>query len=357
MPSLKSIAREVQDLKVAAGLRSAGATATDTLQAIRTDPALLMGGLEPDPSQLDLLRSKAKRMLLLCSRQAGKSRAAAALALQAALLDAPALVLLLSPTMRQSSELFRKVLEIFRTLGEPVGVQYQSVLRLELANGSRVAALPGADATVRGFSGVHTIVFDEAAQVDDSLYVTCRPMLSVSQGRLICLSTPFGCRGWFWREWVSDRAWERVRITAAECPRISPDFLEEERSVLGDRWFRQEYEVEFVDTDDQLIDTELIEASRDEVSTWGRVPTRRRCPSLRRTRCPARRGRTDSGRCRFATTTLATFTAGRSGRHIRRLWPMLTGSCGCQPRRATRWRAVHCALTKPAWELACTTSL
>jgi hypothetical protein len=40
------------------------------------DPALLMAdaGMPPDPWQADLLRNPAKRMLLLCSRQAGKAR-------------------------------------------------------------------------------------------------------------------------------------------------------------------------------------------------------------------------------------------------------------------------------------------
>src|SRR5262245_16848974 len=63
------------------------------------DPARLMAdaGLPPDPWQAELLRSPSRRVLLLCSRQAGKGQTAAALALRAALLG-PSLVLLLSPT-------------------------------------------------------------------------------------------------------------------------------------------------------------------------------------------------------------------------------------------------------------------
>src|SRR5262245_28223942 len=82
------------------------------------DPARLMAdaGLAPDTWQAQLLRSAAQRMLLLCSRQAGKSQTAAALALKAALLQ-PSLVLLLSPTQRQSGELFRdKVLRLYHAL-------------------------------------------------------------------------------------------------------------------------------------------------------------------------------------------------------------------------------------------------
>src|SRR4051794_39456814 len=73
------------------------------------DPARLMAdaGMAPDPWQAACLRSDAPRRLLNCSRQSGKSKTAAGLALKAALLEAPALVLILSPTLRQSGEFFR----------------------------------------------------------------------------------------------------------------------------------------------------------------------------------------------------------------------------------------------------------
>src|ERR1700722_13009778 len=92
------------------------------LTRLRRDPARILAsaGMTPDPWQTDLLRSRSSRMLLLCSRQAGKSTVAAALALRAALLEPPALVLLLSPTQRQSGELFRdKVKRIYNALGRP----------------------------------------------------------------------------------------------------------------------------------------------------------------------------------------------------------------------------------------------
>ena len=69
-------------------------------------------------------------------------------------------------------------------------------------------------------------------------------------GRLVALSTPFGKRGWFHDAWHSTEAWQRVRITADQCPRISPEFLAEERRALGERWFRQEFMCSFEDTID-----------------------------------------------------------------------------------------------------------
>ena len=59
-------------------------------------------------------------------------------------------------------------------------------------------------------------------------------MLAVSGGRLIALSTPFGKRGWFHAAWRSAEDWDRVKVTAEQCPRISAEFLVEER-VLARR--------------------------------------------------------------------------------------------------------------------------
>jgi hypothetical protein len=86
------------------------------------------------------------------------------------------------------------------------------------------------------------LLVDEAARVPDALYRSVRPMLAVSQGRIVALSTPFGKRGWFYEEWRGEAAWERYRVPATDIPRISASFLEQERAALGDAWFRQEYD-------------------------------------------------------------------------------------------------------------------
>jgi predicted phage terminase large subunit-like protein len=214
------------------------------------DPARVMAdaGMPPDPWQAKLLRAAPRRTLLLCSRQAGKSQTAAALALHAALCEAPALVLLLSPTLRQSGELFRdKVVRLYDALGRPVPTTQESALTMSLANGSRIVSLPGEEATIRGYSGVALLVIDEAARVSDDLYRAARPVLAVSGGRLVALSSAYYAnQGWFYKEWTGARAWERIKITADQCPRIPADFLEEERAALGERWYAMEYECDFL---------------------------------------------------------------------------------------------------------------
>jgi len=219
-------------------------------------------GIAPDLWQRDLLRSAARRTLLNCCRQSGKSTMAAVLALHRALYHPGSLVLCLAPALRQSQELFARVAGFYRDLGRPVAPQGERKLSLELENGSRIVTLPGSEKTIRGFSGVSLLIVDEAARVEDALYYAVRPMLAVSGGRMIMLSTPFGKRGVFFEEWTSEGpagAWERYEVPAAECPRISEEFLEEEREALGLWWFAQEYQCRFMDTVDQVFASEAVD--------------------------------------------------------------------------------------------------
>lgn len=235
---------------------------------IRLDPAALMSraGMPPDPWQRDLLRSRSDRTLLMCARQTGKSTVTAAMALHECFYTLGSLVLLLSPSLRQSQEVFRKVTDFRNRVGDAVPVKDESALRVEWTNGSRIVALPGTEETVRGFSGVRLLIVDEAARVPDPLYFAIRPMLAVSGGRMVCLTTPFGKRGFFHDEWTGTAPWERVRISAFDCPRISPAFLEEERSALGEWWFKQEYLCDFADATEQFFRTEdILRAFSDEV--------------------------------------------------------------------------------------------
>src|SRR5215213_5324267 len=223
-------------------------------------------GIVPDGWQRDLLRSSADRVLLNCCRQSGKSTMASLLALHRALYYPGSLALCLAPALRQSQELFGKVLGFYRGLGRPVSADAEQRLGLELANGSRIAALPGSERTVRGFSGVDLLIVDEAARVDDALVHSIRPMLAVSSGSLMMLSTPWGKRGVFFEEWTreapgdsSGGAWERYEVPASQVRRISEAFLEEERRALPARMYRQEYECSFEEVDDAVFAYDLIE--------------------------------------------------------------------------------------------------
>lgn len=239
--------------------------------ALALDPVALARkvGLEPDAWQADVLRSTAPRMLLNCSRQSGKSTVTGILATHTALFEPGSLTLLLSPSQRQSQELFRKALNVYREAGRPVPPDAESALRLELETGSRVVALPGKDASIRGFSGVGLLVVDEASRVPDELYYAVRPMLAVSGGRLMLLSTPFGKRGFFYDSWRSQEPWRRYDVPATMCPRIPAEFLAEERRTMGADRFAQEYECMFTDSERSPFGADEVRAAfAEEVSAW-----------------------------------------------------------------------------------------
>jgi hypothetical protein len=221
-------------------------------------------GAPPDPWQAALLRSDAQHTILNIARQGGKSTVAAVKAYHVAVFNPPALVLLVSPSLRQSSELFRKVLNVHRAAGGGVPVDASTTLKLELRNGSRVIALPGSSDTTRGYSAVTLLIEDESSRVEDALHFALRPVLAVSRGRLLLMSTPNGRRGHFHDVWTAGGlSWERVRVPASACPRITPEFLAEERASIGEYFFSQEYGCEFRDADDQFFGSDDIQRMLD----------------------------------------------------------------------------------------------
>ncbi len=215
-------------------------------------------GFDPDPWQVEALRSTSKRILLNCSRQAGKSTVAAIKALHMAIYKGDSLILLVSPSYRQSGELFLKVRDALNNLNERPVMLEDNKLSMILPNNSRIVSLPGKEQTIRGFSSVDLLIEDEAARVEDALYYSCKPMLAVSDGIQMLMSTPWGKRGHFFEAWHSSDNWHRVEVPASECPRISKAFLEEERKSMPNLFFQSEYCCKFTETADTVFNYELI---------------------------------------------------------------------------------------------------
>lgn len=234
--------------------------------AAALDPSLLFRdvGFVPDPWQEQALRDQSDRLLLLCARQLGKSTVTSCVATHQAIYKPGSLTLLFAPSLRQSTLLFSKVMKVYQWLDRPIPAIKELALSLELENGSRIVTLPGDEETTRGFSAVDLAIIDESARTSDALLVAVLPMLAVSKGRLIALSTPFGRRGWFHEQWTGTGSdWTRIIARATDCPRVDPRFLEEQRRLLGPRWYAQEFECSFEETIGQFFSTESILAAFD----------------------------------------------------------------------------------------------
>lgn len=211
-------------------------------------------GIDPDPAQGRVLCSSAARLLLCCTRQFGKSTVAALKGSHRAVYLPNRLILCVSPSDRQSALLFDKIDEfVSRAPFAPRRLE-SNKRSLRLANGSRVVSLPGSPDTIRGFSAPDLVICDEAAFCEDALFGAIAPMLAVSGGTLVLLSTPYGKRGPFYEAWENGGSdWERLSVPASQCARISEDFLAREKRTIPDWLFRQEYNCEFVETLDSVF--------------------------------------------------------------------------------------------------------
>ena len=242
-------------------------------------------GFEPFPWQMEALQPH-NRLILNCLRQAGKSTIISAKSVHRAKYYPGSLILLISPSERQSIELMKKV-EEFMSRDSQIELKTNNALEKEFTNRSRIVALPGSEKTVRGFSAPAMIIIDEASRVSDEMFFSLRPMMSgeTTKTELVLMSTPFGKRGFFYDSWNRPHRWKRIEVSgrtdypeeryradraregilAWYSPRHTADFLEEEREAMGDWWFSQEYMCQFVEAQDNVFSLADINAAlRDD---------------------------------------------------------------------------------------------
>jgi len=212
------------------------------------------------PGQEKLRPSRSKKIILNCSRQSGKSTTCAALGLHESIYRRPSFGLVIAPSKDQSAELMLKFDEFRSAVELPSDyLSTDTKLAVRFSNGNRFIARPGSEKSSRGFSAVTLLLEDEAARVPDPLYSSVRPMLAVSNGRHILMSTPFGKQNHFFKIWDEQRdIWEWYEIPAEMCPRISKQFLEEEKRI--NLWFEQEYHCAFLDAEGSVFSSDLFKS-------------------------------------------------------------------------------------------------
>lgn len=256
-----------------------------------TDPvtwAERAAGIHLDAWQQGVLRSEAKRLALLCCRQSGKTESVSLLAAKIAAQGGAAVVV--APSLRQSSNLFRRLRAHLSRSG--TSMTRETATEIATAGGGLAVCLPGdRPSMLRGQSlrhaGTAALIIDEAAFVKDELWPVASPMLAAApDARLVLLSTPAGPAGEFHRIWSEEQAFEKVTVKAADCPRISPEFLEEERRRLGPL-FAQEYECRFISSGASVFDASLlaslfdvpVEEDEPDIIEVPIAPPRRRMPA------------------------------------------------------------------------------
>jgi len=234
-----------------------------TDEAYKLDPVLWANAVldyHPDPWAQSVMMSPARYVIENVSRQAGKSTCSAAMAVHQAVFFPGSLILVVSPTLRQSGELQRKSLKFYDAVDpQHKGLVEDAKLSIQLSNGSRIIALPGQEDNLRGYSAPALIIEDEASRVSDDLHVSLRPMLATNSGRLILLSTPNGKLGHFHKIWTEGGPeWLKIKVNANEIPRISKEFLDNERLNMTESQYLQEYFNEFMEAEGAVFSSDLF---------------------------------------------------------------------------------------------------
>jgi hypothetical protein len=214
--------------------------------AYRVDPALwtrdVLGIMPHAWQEKFLLAERGASIVALTARQVGKTTAAACGMAHSAIFMPGSLSVVACPTQNQSAEALRKVRDMVLKAGAELTTE--NIYKLELANGSRVWALPGTEESIRGLTVDAWIVADEAARLDPAIMAALHPMRTQRpNARFAMLSTAWSRTDPFWTVWASDDpSWTHIQATVDVEPNlIAPDALERAKRQLSEDDFKREY--------------------------------------------------------------------------------------------------------------------
>ena len=213
-----------------------------------------------DPWQSEVITAKGN-IVLRSGRQVGKSTAISVKAGKFALANPHKNILIVASVERQAQLLFEKTLA-WVTANYPKliakGKDKPTKHKLTLTNGSVIYCLPTglSGYGIRGYT-VHMLIADEAAFIPEAVWTAVTPMLAVTGGDIILLSTPFGDSGYFY-DCFQDPNFTKFHVSSEDCPRISKAFLAFEKSRMTKAQYAQEYKGEFVHELSRFFSEELI---------------------------------------------------------------------------------------------------
>lgn len=199
-----------------------------------------------DPWQKKLLKSKGN-CALRCGRQCGKSASVSILAAQTALDNPDQYILIGARDLDQAEMIFWKIKDYIWEKAENQIVGRATLHFLQLKNGSKIVCKAIGD-TGEGMRGptATMIILDEAAFIPDRAWIAIEPVIAVTKGRVILLSTPQGKSGFFYDAFQDDD-YEKFHVSARDCPRHSKTFLDKKEAKLSPIAFATEYLGEFLD--------------------------------------------------------------------------------------------------------------
>ena len=208
---------------------------------------------------------------VLKGRQVGASTSAAAKAIQLVRHVPNSLAAIVSPSMKQSTEVKLRAKNGLIRLGEKLVLDSATVIGLD--NGARIMSLPGSAKSVRGWTA-DLLVIDEAAFLDPDTFLAARATVATG-GRVIVQSTPAAPYGHFYDLFTAqDPLWAKFQVSSEDVTTIDPAFLASERATLGPEEYAQEYQGKFTAAGVGLVDpTKLNTLTKQDApaGVWGKM--------------------------------------------------------------------------------------
>ena len=213
--------------------------------------------------------------VVLASRQIGKSTLMMIYCLWVVCFQEDQRVLIVANKEQTAIELFRRVRLAYEMLPNYLksGVVEWGKTGLQLANGSSIGISTTSSDAGRGQS-VNVLVLDELAHIDshllDKFWASVYPIISASKkSKILVASTPCGTDSLFHMLYTdavkNDNGWKAERVDWWEIPGRDDRWKEQTMATIGslDAW-RQEFECEFLETGESVIDDVIFEKLKKE---------------------------------------------------------------------------------------------
>lgn len=207
---------------------------------------------EPYPYQKEALDYSGKNEQFVWGRQTGKSTITSIKALYHALTNDNVTVLVLAPTQRQSSRLFKKTKNFITISSQKLPqlkltemIERETQTLFEFSNGSELLSLPiGEDgANIRGFTAFRVIV-DECGEIKKSdIWSSINPMTMTTGGGQTLIGTFRGTDNRFYDIYKDPKrfGFKTFRATSFDNPNADKSQINQDRETMSLAMWNQEY--------------------------------------------------------------------------------------------------------------------
>lgn len=204
-----------------------------------------------------------KFIIYNASRQSGKTLLSINMALYWALQNVDQHIMIVSPTDGQVKKIYRQMLKAIAT--SPFIYSNKSQAgdsEILLKNGSIILFRSAASTnSLRGYSNTH-LILDECAFIDEDTYINIlSPTLAVRGKKLLFCSTPKGTN-FFYKLYMKglegNNSYKSFKTIYKDNPYANQEYIEEQKKMMPDTAFLQEYMGEFVDSGSLFKDIETI---------------------------------------------------------------------------------------------------